>query len=34
MTRQHPAPVPPDPLPYLATGPVKAKRLRIAPGYA
>jgi hypothetical protein len=29
-----PTPVPPEPLPYLATGPVKAKRLRIAPGYA
>ena len=29
-----PTPVPPDPVPYLATGPVKAKRLRIAPGYA
>ena len=29
-----PSPVPPDPVPYLATGPVKAKRLRIAPGYA
>jgi putative transposase len=28
-----PASVPPDPVPYLATGPVKAKRLRIAPGY-
>jgi putative transposase len=27
-------PVPPGPVPYLATGPVKAKRLRIAPGYA
>ena len=24
----------PDPVPYLATGPVKAKRLRIAPGFA
>jgi putative transposase len=28
-----PAPITPDPLPFLATGPVKAKRLRIAPGY-
>ncbi len=28
-----PAPVTPQPLPFLATGPVKAKRLRIAPGY-
>jgi hypothetical protein len=27
-------PVAPNPVPYLATGPVKAKRLRIAPGYA
>ncbi len=26
-------PITPDPLPFLATGPVKAKRLRIAPGY-
>jgi putative transposase len=29
-----PEPAPPTPVPYLATGPVKAKRLRIAPGYA
>jgi len=28
-----PTPVISDPLPFLATGPVKAKRLRIAPGY-
>ena len=27
-------PVAPNTVPYLATGPVKAKRLRIAPGYA
>ena len=27
-------PATPEPVPYLATGPVKAKRLRIAPGYA